>query len=135
MTVVGAAAGPVLAGDLLVVGSSTDLLGYAADGTLRWRVPFAAFGYRTFTVDAQGRIWAGGDHGELLVVSASGRVLLRKDLNLDAEIGARPVTESVGSGRRFASVGSVGNPACDADQIFLLTSGGVALCWTLKAQF
>jgi RNA polymerase sigma-70 factor (ECF subfamily) len=132
---VGASAGPVLGGDVVVIGSATDLLGYAADGALRWRVPFAAFGYRSFTVDAQGRIWAGGDHGELLVVSASGRELLRKDLNRDPELTRRPLTESIGDGPATASVGSVSNPAADADQYFLLTTGGVALCYTTKVQF
>jgi RNA polymerase sigma-70 factor (ECF subfamily) len=135
MKTVSACAGPVRVGDVLAVGSATDLLGYAPDGTLRWRVPFAAFGYRTFTVDDQGRLWAGGDHGELLVVSSSGRELLRADLNHDSEITRLPATEAVGGGRSFASVGSLSNPGLDADQIFILATGGVALCWTTKAQF
>jgi RNA polymerase sigma-70 factor (ECF subfamily) len=132
---IGAAAGPVITGDAVVIGSATDLLGYAADGTLRWRVPYAAFGYRTFTVDAQGRVWAGGDHGELLLVSAAGKELMRRQLDRDAEIASRPLSEAGADGKMVGSVGSVSNPAIDGDQYFLLTSGGVALCYTTKAQF
>ncbi len=131
---VGAVAGPVIADDTLVVGSTADLLGYAPDGALRWRVPCAPFVFHGFTVDAQGRVWAGGDDGELLVVSTGGRELLRLAIDGDPGIARHPVTRWTEDRHLFATVGGVSNPAVDGDQCFVLTTGGVALCFATKAR-
>lgn len=129
-----ACGGPLVVQDRLVVGSDTDLLGYDLAGTCHWRVPFPTFGYRTFSADAQGRVWAGGDAGELLVVDpATGTVLRRLALDRDPGIHDHPVHLQDDAGTTRASVGTLSTPLIVGNHVYVSTSGGVTIAWLLDS--
>ncbi len=124
--------GATVAGHLVVAGDARELAAFSPTGEARWRAPIKAFGSCRYAVDAHGRIWAGGDRGELLAFAAAdGHELLRTSLDQDARIKGRPVHYFDAGVEQAASVGRLSAPIIRDDEVFVLTTGGIGLSWTL----
>ncbi|MBA3847305.1 MAG: PQQ-like beta-propeller repeat protein [Planctomycetes bacterium] len=118
-------AGPVVVGDVVVIGNRRGLIGFdRTTGALRWRTRLTTFGHRTYTVDALGRLWAGGDEGELLALDPrDGRELLRLDLDDWVGDAAPRCTRSLG-GASWQTIGCVSAPAFTVNGVLVTTSSG-----------
>ena len=105
------------------------------DGAILWTVPCRRFGYSTLATDAKGRVYAGSERRELIVVApATGKTLLRLDLgesppkHVRQVVAERQDDRSLFDGKSYIT----GCPTVVGDTVYLLTSAGDALALRLS---
>ena len=132
----GGAVGLIGIGDVLVAHARTALVGLRKrDGAILWTVPCRRFGYSTLATDAKGRVYAGSERRELIVVApATGKTLLRLDLgesppkHVRQVVAERQDDRSLFDGKSYIT----GCPTVVGDTVYLVTSAGDALALRLS---
>jgi outer membrane protein assembly factor BamB len=125
------AVGLIGVGEVLVAHGRTALVGLRKrDGAILWSVPCRRFGYATLASDARGRVYAGSDRRELIVVApVTGKTLLRLDVRespptlVHQVVAEREDDRSPFDGTPHLS----GCPAVLGDTVYLLTPAGEGL--------
>jgi outer membrane protein assembly factor BamB len=123
----------LILGETLVISTSSGLAGVAAEtGKPLWKRTVEGFDHRRITVDGAGRVLAGTNRGELLVLrGVDGKLLLRYDLNEHPQAAEAPVVHRVLDGTRRADLGRASCPLVDGDRVLLQTTSGWAVAFEL----
>jgi outer membrane protein assembly factor BamB len=125
------AVGLIGVGDVLVAHARTALVGLRKrDGAVLWSVPCRRLGHSTLATDERGRVYAGSDRRELIVVApATGKTLLRLDLRESPPKRVRQVVvERLNDRSLYDGTPTItGCPTVVGDTVYLLTPSGDAL--------